>query len=379
MDMRSLDGDTWPSVGEQNRLSLSSSKDESELEHGSTDASNRFTVLDKLQQLQDRLSRLQEGHTRLVNLHVKTQVMQTQVAEYVEKRIHEHIEVWQSRIVEEIHRKVETKTAALQQWIAEQLEEQSNAPQWKGTAVLSEASTQTSAEDLQRLSLKARKAACSPQRARLRPTAAEPRDASVRGAVAIEPDTSRHLRPGACKVSISTTTEDEERVWEMSDKLQSCVQRVSALEERLESASTFRGVEQSSLAELERLECTVAGALAAKSGGSSPRFETHAETHAETRPETPPPFPTRDHPPETPQRHPRVPRDTPTLCKSTAEQHLSRSCQNVSSVVAGSRRPLKGDECRSPDGGVEVKSVRARVAQLNCGVGPSRELGLWVP
>jgi len=313
MNMPSLGGDTWHSVCEQRKLSLSSSKEESALKHGSTDASEDFTVLERLQQLEDGLSRLQAGHARLVNVHVKTQAMQVQVAEYVEKQIHEHVEAWQSRIAEEMQRKVETQTAALQQWIVEQFEERSNALQRKkGTAVLNQASTQKPAEDLQRRSSKVR----------LRATAAGPRAASVRGAAAIEPDDGRCLGPGACKVSLSETAEDEEQVWAMSDKLQSCVQRISTLEERFESASTFRGVEQSSLAELERLERAVAGALTAKSEASSPRFAA--------------------------------------LSNSTAEQHLPGNCQKVR---AGSRSLQKGEELRSPD------TRRRRVSKERWGQG----------
>mmetsp|Transcript_57727 Transcript_57727/g.114525 ORF Transcript_57727/g.114525 Transcript_57727/m.114525 type:complete len:326 (-) Transcript_57727:333-1310(-) len=322
MEMLSLGGDTKQSAGEQRKSSLSPSRKESELEPDSTDASDGATVMQKLQQLQHGLSQLQAGHTRLVSMHVKMQLMEVQVAEYVEKRINEHVELWQRTIAEEIQRKVETKIASFFQWITEKFEEQSNALQCKGTAVLSKASTQKSVEDPQRLSLKARNATSSPLRERLRPTAAEPRAASVRGAAAIEPDDGRCLGPGACKVSLSETAEDEEQVWAMSDKLQSCVQRISTLEERFESASTFRGVEQSSLAELERLERAVAGALTAKSEASSPRFAA--------------------------------------LSNSTAEQHLPGNCQKVR---AGSRSLQKGEELRSPD------TRRRRVSKERWGQG----------
>merc|ERR1719189_1504537 len=110
--MLSLGADTWHNVGDQCQLTVSS-KEESELDPGSTAASDRVAVWEKVQQLEDGLSRLHAGHTRLVNVQVKTQVMQVQVAEYVEKRIHEHAEVWQSKIAEEIRRQMETTTASL--------------------------------------------------------------------------------------------------------------------------------------------------------------------------------------------------------------------------------------------------------------------------
>mmetsp|Transcript_12173 Transcript_12173/g.23632 ORF Transcript_12173/g.23632 Transcript_12173/m.23632 type:complete len:374 (-) Transcript_12173:42-1163(-) len=356
VDWPSLRGDTWHAAGDQSQVTQTSNMEESELERCTSDISERATLVETVHQLQDGLSLLQTGHTRLVNVQVKTQEMQVQIAEYVEKRIQEHTEVWQKNIAEEIRRQLETATAALQQRITEQFEEQSAALQQKvtdamplGSAVLSEASKQKPTEELQRWSssnaiatMNSRNAASSPQRV-------QPRTVSVRGAAAMEPDDRRRLRLGSGKVPPPAPVEKEERSLEMLDKLQSCMQRISEIEERLEPAAASFGVDQSSLAELERLERVVAGSLAAKSEASSPIAQVVSVGH--------------DHGfwAQQPQEAPSGParsgglasRWPPAACgPAAAEQPLPGSLRARPGPV-GSR-------------GEEVKSARARVARLSC-------------
>lgn len=221
---------------------------------------------------------------------------------------------------------------------------------------------------------------------------------SMRGVVATEPDDRQRVRHGLCKAATPAAADDE-RVRDVADKLQSCMQRISAMEERLESAAASFGVDQSSLAELERLEHTVASTLAAKSEVLSPGVrlaragpdelalaeaviptvrlaqggpdEAAVPEAASTSVRLASGGPDQPAVTDTAQIAPGLRRLSlaarwpPAASNPAPEQQSPGSSQKRRPVLPGSRGPQRGDDRRLPEGGEELKSARARICRLS--------------